>query len=686
MSSRIERLASVFLLGGTFLLGCTEATPSYCQKPSDCTGGRVCDVAHAVCVFVDAAVGPVDGAHDSGGAIDAPYSVEVGLAEAGLAEAGLAMDASYADEAPVAVDAPVPVDVAEAEVTIDTGTVDAMGPDLYVPDGAGTCGGNDDCTDPAKAFCVGNVCVGCQGASLAACGARVCDAVSGRCVECTTDGQCTKDPAKGFCVANACTGCGTGGATGCAARSDGRTTCAATGSAAGQCVECAGDAECKDATRSFCVANACGGCQSASVAACATRSSTKPVCSISGALSGQCVECAAETDCKDATKSFCVANACGGCQAAPAAACSTRSSTKPVCSTSGSLGAQCVECSADADCKDATKSFCVANVCGGCQAAPATACSTRLATKPVCSTSGTLSGQCVACQTDTDCTAIAAPICNAGNACTACTVDSQCVAKLGANPGVCMAHQDGRCATDAETLYVANVGNCVSSGATGGTSSQPLCGLQAAVTVMGTNASKHLVVLRSAADVVSVTNATQVSIVGQNAASITTGVLNAGVTLSGTGNLYARDLSVVGGSTSNVGISAGAGTTLRLERVKVLGNGGGGILLNGAAFDFNDVLVSGNGTGIDGTTTWSGIYVKALPNAGSVTKLNFVSVVNNGSPGLNCTFAVPKKVPEDNATIYASGNGTSGVNVIPLCGITACSPAAAGTCGSSLTP
>jgi hypothetical protein len=204
---------------------------------------------------------------------------------------------------------------------------------------------------------------------------------------------------------------------------------------------------------------------------------------------------------------------------------------------------------------------------------------------------------------------------------------------------------------------------------------------------MGTNASKHLVVLRSAADVVSVTNATQVSIVGQNAASITTGVLNAGVTLSGTGNLYARDLSVVGGSTSNVGISAGAGTTLRLERVKVLGNAGGGILLHGAAFELNDVLVSGNGAGFDPPSVfWSGIYVKSLPNAGAATKLNFVSVVGNNIPGVNCTFPLPS-VSGSNATVYASGNGgVSGVNIAPTCGITACSPAAAGTCGSSLTP
>jgi hypothetical protein len=249
-----------------------------------------------------------------------------------------------------------------------------------------------------------------------------------------------------------------------------------------------------------------------------------------------------------------------------------------------------------------------------------------------------------------------------------------------------MAHQDGRCAADTEVVYVANVTGCISTGTSGGTSSQPLCTLQAAVTRLSTNTSKRLVVLRSSADVVSVTSATQVSIVGQSTASIATGAGNAGIAVSGTGNLYVRDLSVVGSMVSNIGISAGAGTTLRLERVKVLNNGGGGIFLNGAAFDFEDVLVSGNGTGIDGSTTWSGIYVKSLPNAGTATKLNLVSVVNNGSPGLNCSYAVPG-MSGSNGTVFASGNGgTGGINIIPTCGITVCTPALAGTCGSSLTP
>jgi hypothetical protein len=320
--SRIKGLAGVFLVGGVVLLGCTEATPDYCQKSTDCTGGRVCDVARAVCVTVDGAAGLLDALPG----VD--VSADRAINAPNVGEAGTPVDV-FATEAAVAVDVSSAIDAAEVDAPIDTSVIEVPGPDVNVPDGAGTCGVNGDCSDPTKVFCVGGMCVGCQAGldgGTNACGTQVCDVASGRCVECTVDSQCTKDAAKGFCVANACSGC-----------------------------------------------------------------------------------------------------------------------------------------------------------------------------------------------------------------------------------------------TDAETLYVANVTGCAASGTTGGTSSQPLCGLQAAVTLMGTNTSKHLVVLRSPSDVVAVTNATQVSIVGQNTASIGTGVSNAGITLSGTGNLYARDLSVIGNSVSNVGISAGTGTTLRLD-------------------------------------------------------------------------------------------------------------------------
>ena len=589
MGSVTRILACFFLLAGSLLLGCTEATPNYCKSTGDCPEGRICDVERAVCSMPDASVGPLDGRPDGqpdGQPIDGPPAVEV---EVGDTDAPRAIDVA------ATLDGAALDQALEAGEGLDGGAVDVEEPDVIVPDGAGTCGTNADCPDPSKPLCMGYLCVGCQAADAAVCGTQVCDVTSGRCVDCTADRHCGSEPAKGFCVDSTCKGCTALGATGCAGRANRKTVCATTGAAANQCVECAADADCGNLAKGFCVANACTGCQSAPATACSSRSAGKPVCAASGTLAGQCVECAVDGDCGDASKSFCVANACTGCQSAPATACSSRSTGKPVCAASGTLAGQCVECAADGDCGEVAKSFCVANACAGCQSAAKNACSVRAADLPVCATSGTLQGRCVACQVDADCTVAAAPICES-NACTRCRTDAQCAAKLGANPGVCMAHQDGRCATDAETVYVASTSGCASS-ASGGTAAQPLCTLQSAVTLLGTDAGKRLIVLRSTADGIAVSGADQVSIVGQNAASIATGAGNPGIAVSGTGNLYARRSDVVGSSVSNAGISAGAGTTLALERVRVLGNGGGGILLAGAAFRLRDVLVHGNGTG-----------------------------------------------------------------------------------------
>ncbi len=706
MSSRVTRLACVFLLGGLAVFGCTEATPDYCQKSADCPAGWICDVARAVCVSPDGAAGPMDGA----GAYDA---------------ASDAVDAP-GGEAGVTVDAPAPDDAGLPE---DSGIVDAVVPDVYVPDGAGTCGANSDCPNPTLPFCIGNVCVGCQAAAAAACGALVCDAVSGRCVECTADSQCTKDAAKGFCVANACTGCATPGATGCAARGDGKTTCATSGAAAGQCVECAADTDCKDAGKSFCVANVCGGCQTAETTACSTRLASKSVCATSGTASGTCVECSADADCKDPTKSFCVANVCGGCQTAAATACSTRLASKPVCATSGTASGTCVECSADADCTDATKSFCVANVCGGCQTAAATACSDRSASKPVCATSGTasgtcvecaadadcgdaaksfcvanacggcqtaaatacaarsaskpacatsgtLSGQCVQCAASSDCAAATLPICGAANTCVPCTADAECVAKLGTTgyPGVCMANLDGHCATDAETVYVVNKTGC-SSSTSGGTASAPFCLARTGVNSAVAN-TKPLVVLSGAlADGFSVSTPGVLTIVGKGAI-ITPAAFTDGIDVA-SGEVYLRSLTVNGsvstGSPSNPGIAAATGAFLHMDTCSVIDNPGGGILLNGAAFDIENTVITGNGPGqTTGGTFWGGIRVDSLPTSGS-TILNLATVETNNPVGVSCSGSIT------GTGVLVTGNTSA--QIANSCGFNSCTSASNG-CGA----
>ena len=587
-------LATGLVLVTVLLSGCKEATPNYCQKSGDCTAGRVCDLVQSVCVVADGGLVTLDTGADLESGMDAA---------ADIPSAG---EAGQPDSAE-------PIDLPEPPV--DTAV------DTTVPDGAGTCGTNGDCTDPTKAFCVRGLCLGCQTAGPGVCAPATpaCDSASGRCVECTTDGQCTTDPAKGFCVANACTGCNTPGTTGCAARSDGKTLCAPLGDkAAGRCVECTTDGQCgKDPARAFCVANACTGCNTVGASGCSTRADGKIVCAPIGNSSvGQCVECAADAhcgkdpakafcvsdacagcntigatgctgrtdgkivcgatsssatdqcvecnvdaDCKQsASKAFCVANACTGCTNPAATGCAARTDGKTSCSSAGTLAGQCVECNGDADCKQsASKGFCVANACTGCNTAGATGCAARTDGKTVCAASGAVVGQCVVCVASADCKVSVQPICDAANQCVACKADSECVAKLGATgtPGVCLANIDGHCATDAETVYVGTMGSATcSDGATNAGSAQaPYCSVQAGV-VAAKSKGKSLAVLTGPLT----GGFTGIALTAPLSvvgknAVITPALASDGIGIN-TGELYLRGLTVQGTASTGIGVAA----------------------------------------------------------------------------------------------------------------------------------
>ncbi len=665
------------LLVAMLTAGCTERNPDYCAKNSDCSGHRICDVVRATCVSPDAAVTPVvdagvaDVAADT--AVDSPVVVDGGGFP--VDGGGSPVDASTVEVA----------QTSEAGRPVDGRVADAALPDVYVPDGPGTCGVNGDCADPTKAFCVAGVCVGCQGAGATACGAQACDTVSGKCVECVADTGCTKDPAKGFCVLNACTACSTTGATGCAARADGKTACAPSGTLAGQCVECIADAGCtKDPTKAFCVANACTGCGASGATGCAARTDGKTSCAASGASAGQCVECLADTGCtKDPAKGFCVANACTGCNTPGATGCTRRTDGKLVCAPSGTAAGQCVECTGDSQCtSNVAKGFCVANACTGCNTPGATGCAARTDGKAVCAAAGTLAGQCVACASSGDCKVATSPICTAVNVCVACTADSQCVAKLGAtgNPGVCMSNLDGHCATDAETVYVQNVTACSNNIATGGTSAVPYCDTAFGVNAAASTNGKILTVLAGALSSFSVSvSAKPLTIVGK-AATITPIGFNDGIDVTA-GEVYLRGITVQGSlsAQTKIGINAGASVTLHMDTCSIVGNPGGGILLNGAAFDIENTTITGNGPGTLGLASWGGIAVNNPPASGPTT-LNLVTVQNNKQVGLACSAAV------SGTGVLATGNA-GGVDIGASCGFTSCSTSAASaTCGAQGTP
>jgi hypothetical protein len=494
--------------------------------------------------------------------------------------------------------------------------------DGAAPDAAGSCGRNEDC--PA---------------------ARPVCGPAGRCVECAEAAHC-KDPGKSFCVAGACAGCTEAGAGAC------KAPLAICDAPSGRCVECATDASCAaDPTRPFCLASACVGCGKAAAMACATRTPAAPVCAPSGA----CVECTdAALHCKTAGKSFCVGSACVGCAAAGAAACKAPTA---VCAPTGA----CVECTADTHCAMPNRPFCVASVCTGCDKAEAKACAMKNAALPVCGSQGA----CVECNASSDCLDAARPICGA-NKCGRCSVDAECAAKLGPNPGVCMAHQDGRCARDDETLYVQNLSGC---GPTGGTSAvTPLCSPRDLPTVLG---ARRLIVVRGpvAGLVFTAAGALPVSIVGQNEA-VFAGGPDPGIRLSGAADVYIRGVTIR--NSENVGAIVEGGVTLRLERVAITGNQRGGLLLDGAAFDIKNTNVTGNGAGQLGLASWGGILVNAPPAAGPA-RLDRVSIKDNRAPGMTCSGAI-----QGNG-VLASGNAA--VDIASTCGVTSC-PIAGPMCGA----
>jgi hypothetical protein len=271
----------------------------------------------------------------------------------------------------------------------------------------------------------------------------------------------------------------------------------------------------------------------------------RPIC-----MGNTCVECSGDSECRgEATKPFCVANQCAGCAMAAATACATSTNgAKPVC---GSVGV-CVQCQVDSECKDPKASFCASNQCVGCGGAGADACGKRDAKLPACGPAGL----CVECGKDNQCAEATKPICNS-NVCRKCAADAECVSKLGTDPGVCMAHDDGRCATSGETVFVENVTARCMNTATAGTAAVPFCGFQEGINA-AKGAGKALVVLRGPRgfDRASYAGAGKLAVVGQGAALISPGA-GTGLAVSGGAQIYARGVAVKGGSEQGVTVESG---------------------------------------------------------------------------------------------------------------------------------
>lgn len=382
----------------------------------------------------------------------------------------------------------------------------------------------------------------------------------------------------------------------------------------------------------------------------------------------KCVACKISSQCNnDAGVPFCSAqNTCVSCaKGSSADGGSSCPASSPVCAASGS----CVQCVHNSDCPNPNAAFCVQNQCVGCNVPGATASAPVsggsdggaadggtvpdggggttgpcTGAKPVCATTGTIAGECVQCVTSTDCSGTT-PICNLtatstipANTCTACTSDTQCSDK-GVGPGVCMFHQDGRCASYAETIYVKNTSTCVGGS---GTASSPYCDSQAAINAV-TSGARLIVMEGPSTDGLSSISSTpagkQVTIVGQNGATTAAGA-SIGVHVTA-GDVYIRGLAVANGSKAGLVVESGA--TIRMDRCVVTGNSGGGlVVMSGASFDVANSVFAANQGGVVGVAQFAAVYLGGSAPSTGPSKFWYNTVVNNlGATAVVCFDSQP---------------------------------------------
>jgi hypothetical protein len=303
-------------------------------------------------------------------------------------------------------------------------------------------------------------------------------------------------------------------------------------------------------------------------------------------------------------------------------------------------------CARDEDCPGDDKPMCLRGLCRKCLGADDCGNAT-----PACGPAG----RCVECTDDKSCTSTR-PVCDLqAQKCVACTSDAQCAKKLGMDPGVCMAHDDGRCATVAETVFVQSVAGCSTMVGAGGTPAMPYCLAQDGITA-ATAGGKPLVVMRGPIDRWSYAGTGTVTVVGQNGAK----VVGAGVGVRvSAGELYLRGLTISVSGATGTGIVAENGAVLRMNRCLVENNGAGGIAVNKAGFDIVNTIIAGNepgettpGSGL----TFGGVYLDAAP--GKPQRFVNDTIVGNKAIGVYCAGAYPV------TGLLANGNS---VNQLHMC-------------------
>jgi hypothetical protein len=203
--------------------------------------------------------------------------------------------------------------------------------------------------------------------------------------------------------------------------------------------------------------------------------------------------------------------------------------------------------------------------------------------------------------------------------------------------------QDGRCVSDAETIYVENTAGCIATGTSSATT--PFCQPQAGINAV--TASKRIVVI-TAASVLSVWTASfpagspPVWVVGRNNPTISPGGADIGIHILG-GSVYIRGLTVQGlgaGTTAptQAGIVVDPGAVLGLDRCYVMGNAGGLLVRDGAGFDVaNSVFAQNQPGAVPGTASvFGGVFLGAA-GLGLPSRFWFNTIADNQLLGAACT-------------------------------------------------
>jgi hypothetical protein len=236
-----------------------------------------------------------------------------------------------------------------------------------------------------------------------------------------------------------------------------------------------------------------------------------------------------------------------------------------------------------------------------------------------------------------------------------------------------MSHQDGRCATAAETIFVQDTAGCASAaGGSAGSPDMPFCNVQPAVIALSSD--RRVIIVRGT---VQATNfviqpgpgTAQISFVGQQAGAIAGGAFSA-LAIDGAA-VFARDLTFK--LSAAPAIVARNSSVLVLEHVLVDTNPGGGVLVDASAFEIRNTRVTSNGPGDIGGFPWGGIRAQNIPVQGP-SLLQYVTVQNNNPIGISCSDRVM------GTGVLASDN-VGGVQASPACQLTLCSPAGPG-CGA----